>query len=488
MNNIKKKYYNQYTIEQVKEKCMDYGLFVLDDEYVNCKKKLTCVNSDGYYIYSTLDTILSKKSNSGFFHKSNPYTIKNINNFAKINNIGSFCVSDTYVSTKLPLEFQCVCGNHFYTSLDTFKSFSKNKCDVCTGFHGNLTYKQIKNNLELHGYYLDLPENLYNGITTSNLKCHDDLGYKYNVIYDSVMRNKKMDAFNKSNPFSIDNINQYLSNHNCEFTCISDEYIDSRNPLVFICNRCQKHIINKWCNVNRNTKKCINHLSCPNCDGRTESIHALVLKQMFLYNYPDTIVEEKSCRNPKTNKIMPTDIVNHRLKIAIEIQSQWHDFHDIIEKGKIKKQFWIDKGYSFYDPDIRDYSVIEMCQIFFNIDELPDYIDYNYSNKMNIKKVQELLNSGMSVPQVAKQLNIKTHNIYDGISDKKITYPQNYKRADWTPVVQLSLNWEYIKEYDSIKQAADFNNLNPGNISSALNHNRNYSQGFNWMRKKDYYK
>ena len=81
--------------------------------------------------------------------------------------------------------------------------------------------------------------------------------------------------------------------------------------------------MNKSDNPNRNI------ILCPNCDGRTESVHALVLKQMFKHYYPDTIEEDKSCINPLTCCILPTDIVNHRLKIAIEIQSQWHDFEDI---------------------------------------------------------------------------------------------------------------------------------------------------------------
>jgi len=58
---------------------------------------------------------------------------------------------------------------------------------------------------------------------------------------------------------------------------------------------------------------------CSNCDERTESLHALVLKQLFVHYYPDTEIEEKSCINPETGRIMATDIVNYRLKIAIEI-------------------------------------------------------------------------------------------------------------------------------------------------------------------------
>lgn len=146
-----------------------------------------------------------------------------------------------------------------------------------------------------------------------------------------------------------------------------------------------------------------------------------------MYYYPDTSLEDKSYRSPKTNKICPTDIVNHRLKIAIEIQSQWHDFKETKEKDKMKKEFWLAKGYSFYAPDIRDYSILGMCQIFFNILEIPEWINYNYSNKINVKEAQELLNSGLSISEVGIHMNIDKHRIYDAIYSKKLFYPPNYK-------------------------------------------------------------
>lgn len=143
---------------------------------------------------------------------------------------------------------------------------------------------------------------------------------------------------------------------------------------------------------------------CPNCDGRNESIHALVLKQLFLHNHPDTVVEDRSFINTNTGKACPTDIVNHRLKIAIEIQSQWHDFEDIKLKDKMK-----------------------MCKLFFNIDSIPEYVNYDYSNKLNLKEIQSMLNNGNVVAEIASKLNVDKHRIYDAIHNKKLFYPKNYK-------------------------------------------------------------
>ena len=68
-----------------------------------------------------------------------------------------------------------------------------------------------------------------------------------------------------------------------------------------------------------------------------------------------------------------------------------------------------------------------MCQIFFDIDSIPDWVNYNYSNKLNLKEIQQLLNNGLIVSEIAKQLSVDKHRIYDAIHNKKLFYPQNYK-------------------------------------------------------------
>lgn len=262
----------------------------------------------------------------------------------------------------------------------------------------------------------------------TKMLCKDMDGYYiYITMNNYLSRHGIGRRFDKSNPYSIQNINHYLKIKNIPFKCISDKYISASDILSFKCSRCGEIINISWRNVNKNDKVSRNHIVCLNCDGRNESLHASILKQLFLYNYPDTIVEDKTYRNPITNKICPTDIVNHRLKIAIEIQSQWHDFEDIKIKDKMKKDYWLNKNYRFYSPDIRDYSILEMCQIFFDINELPKWINYEYGNKLNIKEIQNMLNNNLTVLEIADKLSINPRRIYDAIYSKKIFYPSNYK-------------------------------------------------------------
>lgn len=313
----------------------------------------------------------------------------------------------------------------------------------------------------------------------------DESGYRYEAKTRSVINHKRQNIIHTRNPYSIYNVNKYLERNMVPFACISSVYINNLTDLEFVCKRCGEHVAKPWINIGR-TEEFRSHVSCPNCDGRVESIHALVLKQMFKYHYPDTIEEDRTCVNPDTGYVLPTDIVNHRLKIAIEVQSQWHDFPDKKVTDLYKKKFWLDKGYSFYDPDIRNYTVLEMCQLFFDIDELPDYINYEYSNKINVKKIQGLLNDGMQVLDIANKLEISEHRIYDALHNGKLYYPDNYRNACFTPIVQLDMCGKFIREFDSISEANRLYGFKVGGISRALSLGRHYSNGFYWYYKDEY--
>lgn len=347
----------------------------------------------------------------------------------------------------------------------------------------NIQYDEVKIEVEAGGYKLLTTSEDYDPRLPVTIS---DDGYLFDVEIRNILRYKKRNLVGRNNKYSIHNINQYLVNNKIPFSCISNEYVNYHSELEFVCHRCGEHIFADWHSINRNDSHNRHHIICSNCDGRTESIHALVLKQMFKHEYPDTIEEEKSCRNPVTGKILPTDIVNHRLKIAIEIQSQWHDFEDRKIIDSYKKKFWIDNGYSFYDPDIRDYTVLEICQIFFDIDELPEYINYEYSNKLNIRTIQKLLDDGFSVPKIESKLGVNRHRIYDALYSGKLSYPKNYQNSCYTSIIQLDENGNFVREFETIAEACNFYGIKKGRIDSALSRPSHYSQGSYWFRKDEF--
>lgn len=482
-----------YTYNEVKVALKNRGYILLSDHYLNCKQKLLVLDDMGYKIFITFDKFANRKSNGLRFHSSNQYSIDNINHYIEINNIQSKCISDRYYNGKTPLIFLCECGEKFKTNWTTFQSFHKTKCDKCSGYNSRITFSEVKNNLLKYGYKLIIKEDEYFGLTSTNLICFNADGYKYKVRYDAIMRKKFPETFSKSNPFAIYNINVYLKKYtNGDYECVSNGFNGIKDMLNIRHNKCGRIFQNSWINIGR--KRYLDKIGnnktgalCPFCEtSQLESTHALVLKQVWCHEYSDTEVEEKSCINPNTKCSLPTDIVNHRLKIAIEIQSWFHDFKDQQIKDEIKRTYWINKGYKFYAIDQRDYSVIEMIQLFFpQYLNIPSYIDFEYSNKINDIKIQQLLNSGLKVSEIAIQIGCNSHRIYDAIRYGRISYPKNYIPSIYTSVVQLNNDLKYVNEFDSIKEAKIATGYN--NISSAISSKTHFSGGYYWVEKKAYY-
>ena len=353
-----------------------------------------------------------------------------------------------------------------------------------------ITFEEINKTLLERGYTYISGD--YHGIESKLTYMNKD-GYLVLCNIQSILyKNQEAKPFHSNNPYTIQNIKKFvIENTNGEYECISDKYINSKTDLEFRHNKCGRKFKNKWVNVYRNrySNKVIENktgLHCPFCEVKQlESTHALVLKQVWLHEEPDTVVEDKSCINPHTKHPLPTDIVNHRLKVAIEVQSWFHDFENQKKKDKIKKDYWINKGYKFYDVDQRDYSVLEMIQLFFpNISNIPDYIDFEYSNKFDDVLAQKLLNETLSVPKVAKIMQCTNHQIYDAIYNNRISYPDNYKNACYSPIIQLDLNGEFVAMYNTVKEAIELTGIKY--IASCLHRKRNFSGGYYWVYKEDY--
>lgn len=415
--------------------CMN-GYYPIDKQN-NFKSKVKCVDEDGYIVYPSIKHIRENKKPFRF-HFSNPDTINNIKHYIKINNINVSLKSDVFIDSKSKLSFQCSCGKIFYTSWSNFYWKKKYTCNKCSIGRPNriIPYNvviNVLNELDLKPLF---SEDEYSGVSSKTSVIQNKDGYKALLTYELIERKKIPEWFHKSNPYTIDNINTYLKiNTNNEYICISQEYFGQDSDLLILHKICGKTFNTSWVNLNRkpNENEPNRHgTRCPYCTGlRTQSLHAVVLKQLFEELKNNTVIEDRSCINPITNCSLPTDIVNHDDKIAIEIQSWFHDNPEQQAKDLIKKNYWESIGYTVYTPDIRNYTVLEMVQIFFpDIDEIPNWIKYDFESKLNVNIAQKLLNDGLLVTEVAEKMNVSSHRIYDAIYSKRLTYPDNYKNKN----------------------------------------------------------
>lgn len=277
-----------------------------------------------------------------------------------------------------------------------------------------------------------------------------------------------------------------------EYECISDTYINNHSPLLFIHNKCGMKFSTNWTlfrGVTENGKH-TRGTRCPFCQSkRLESVHAIVLKQLFLKYKPGTIIEDGSCINPNTNFSLPTDIVDHENKMAIEIQSEFHDRVYQKEKDKIKRNYWIQREYDFYAIDIRDYSVIDMVQLFFkDITRIPSWVNFDFSNKTDITMIQNYLDNGMSVVEISNTTGIPYNTINNLCGKGKVEKPEGYSERinNIRKIVRLDPSGKYLATYNSISEASKKVNCTPIEILYVLQHKRKSAKGFLWFYQSDY--
>lgn len=332
------------------------------------------------------------------------------------------------------------------------------------------------------------------GIYHQLIKLEDSEGYRYACYVKTLREGRQPNKFNHTNPYSIFNINRWLNKHGRgDYVCIAHEYHRNNIPMEFIHLPCGTHFTATLVEMkdkmkSNNQDHCLKQ--CPICfHTRLESLHASILKQVFLHKFPkSTIIEDCSCINPETGHILPTDIVVHELKIAIEIQSGYHDMPSHYRRDLIKKEFWESKGYTVYAPDIRNYSIIGMMQLFFpDLITIPSYVDMHDGEGLDVRSIQKLLNQEYSIKQVAHQFHITPVRLRGMIHRGVIKLPQdyNYKVLNVKRIVQLTPQGELVAEYPSVNSVNDCGYAS-GTIRRVLDGTQKYSYGYIWMYKEDY--
>lgn len=432
------------TDEEVEKILTTYG-YKKDGLYLGANKPIKCIDNDGYIVYPTLSHLYSGKIPLRF-HKSNPHTIDNIKHYIIKNHIDVELCSEEFTDAKSKLIFRCSCGNLYDVCLSNFMFNNKHRCNECVFGQADRSpsYDLIIERLAKNKLKPLFTEMEYQGVCSTVGTVQNDCGYKAMFKSWFVEKECEPEWFHRCNPYTIDNINLYLKNStNNEYVCVSTEYINEHEYLEILHKSCGRTFFAKWINLYRKASDVNpnrNGTRCPHCTGlRYQSLHAVVLKQLFQCLKEGTVLEDKSCINPLTGCILPTDIVNYNEKIVVEIQSWFHDRKEQQIKDVIKKEYWENRGYKVYTPDIRNYSVLGMAQIFFpELKQIPEWVQYNFESKLNVDIAQKLLNEGLLVSEVALEMGVSSHRIYDAIYSKRLVYPDDYKNKTLVKLKHLN--------------------------------------------------
>lgn len=313
----------KYRYDEVLNLFDNYGLNVIGNEYKNSKTKISAVDSDGYIAHINLEFLIINKGGYRKWHKTNPYSIYNINLYMKLNEYGTYTIDEEYFDLKKKMRWVCKeCGRIFEAGLGHVLNDKKCYCNECSRIIADCKRKHdlevVINDFKSVGLTL-LEE--YKDIHTC-LKCKNEKGYYVYTKYTSIKNNMtNFLIFHPTNPYTIENIKHYISTNNIQVELVSVEYKNSDyDKLEFKCE-CGEVYYSTWDSFRNNEKYC-----CDICSGN-KSKGEIKVEKWLKKNNISYISEYRTseCRNKKP---LPFDFAifneHNKIKAFIEVDGIQH--------------------------------------------------------------------------------------------------------------------------------------------------------------------
>lgn len=227
---------------------------------------------------------------------------------------------------------------------------------------------------------------------------------------------------------------------------------------------------------------------CQHCvNKQVESKMATVLKQVFKNEFKYTIWEHDIGFKGDRGGISSYDIYVPELNLLIECQSEYHDSYEQIQLDMKKQLFAESKGYNFIAIDHRDFELLNSIKIFFpSLVSLPRYVDYNKdtTSSWDCVEAQLLLNdTDLTQTEIIERVGASPDSFYSKVYKGGLIVPDSKRKK--IPVVQISLEGEFVRRYDSARECSLFGYNAPDICACCKNINRTH-YGFLWMYESDY--
>lgn len=369
---------NKIKDEKVKEVVNNYGYLLLEDYFVNSKRRIVIEDYEGYkYNVSFSDF----KNNNSFWIAcpSNPFSIHNISLWLSKNSPNLKLIKNNrYAGSKKGLRLFCsICKDYPIMGWDTLRQGGG--CGVCHGdqtgrFHSiYFTHPKISKEWDYKRNYPLTPKDVtwgsdkpawwickkcdYNW-NTKNLKqrtfmntgCPNCAGQtvndknRFTIAYPNIAKEWNFEKNDKNNP--------------------EDFSYGTPKKFWWKCSVCS----HEWkCSIVHRTK---GKTGCPECARKQrESRIARGLKE-YCEKYFNSISEYKKLKNPETGRYLPYDIFIPKYKIFIEIQGKQHysfigfygkTFEDLKyskKKDRMKKKYAKQNGV-YIEVDLRKVNTLE---------------------------------------------------------------------------------------------------------------------------------
>ena len=322
----------------VNEALLRVGMELVDGTFNGTKQKAHLIDKDGYEYFLSFDSIADKRTRlPAKFAKRNPYTLKNLKNFIKLNNLNcELLATESPKDQKEKLPFRCACGNIYYMHYNHLLTTMKDTCNEC-GYKrdSRFTNEYVGELLAPFGYkIIDGTDVSYRSICVE-----DEYGYRYkctvpNLAYAHTTPIK----FHKLNPYTAYNMKKYLCDNNIGVRLLlSDETpIEvGTDYMPFECCECHNTYMAQWGQVVSGGR-----IRCERCERKQSTLSYMV--EQYLLEREVLFVKEYRFNDCRNKRALPFDFYLPKHNAVIEVHGGQHYYQSPIFEQKLEERQRLD--------------------------------------------------------------------------------------------------------------------------------------------------
>ena len=221
------------TIEYIREKFNERGYTLLTEEYINNSQKLEYICPNGH-THSISWRNFSSGDGCPYCSKKAKPTLEFIKQ--EFEKIGWTLLSKEYINNSKKLDYICDKGHKHSISWGNFRKGKR--CPYCKGVK-KLTIEYIREKFNEKGWTLLSEEYINSG---EKLEYICNKGHKHCMSWDNFKKGKNCPECSGYNiSYTIEDIRKEFEKIN--WTLLSEEYVDSKTKLSYICDKGHKHLI-----------------------------------------------------------------------------------------------------------------------------------------------------------------------------------------------------------------------------------------------------
>jgi hypothetical protein len=282
----------KYTYNEVKEYIELYGCKLISSEYINVKKNLSILGSCGHEYSISFDRFKNKEQyncrNCGLKRGAEKRKFSYDEVFEYIKSKNCLLLDNVYTKNEDDLKIKFSCGHIGKRSFANFKICNP-VCFDCSGIKKYekseaIDYLSKNNYFYIDGEYKDV---------FSKINVIDNFGYKYLTSYSQVRTNlqngHRIREFDIRNPFSLDNIKNWITKNNKNFILLDKEYNGKEFKMSWKCtnSNCGETFITHWATILRGS-------GCSYCSSPAKQVGQ---KNNLKYKFPELAIEFDEKKN-----------------------------------------------------------------------------------------------------------------------------------------------------------------------------------------------